>query len=84
VPGHDQAIKLQYPRLEHLQLGTKRRNTHACDIRQPFVIVISGDLEQLFNTSASDRGDDPELGKVSSYSVQVFSRRRARPFPALR
>jgi hypothetical protein len=66
VPGHDQAIKLQYPRLEHLQLGAKRRNTGTCDIGQPFVVAITGDLEQLLNTSAPDRGDDAELGKVSS------------------
>ena len=69
MPGHDQAIKLQYPRLEHLQLGAKRRNTGTCDIGQPFVIAITGDLEQLFNTSASDRGNDTELGKVSSDCV---------------
>ena len=47
MPGHDQAIKLQYPRLEHLQLGAKRRNTHACDIGQPFVIVITGGLGSM-------------------------------------
>ena len=66
MPGHDQAIKLQYPRLEHLQLGAKCRNADTRNIGQPFVVAITGDLEQLFNPSAPDRGDDAELGKVSS------------------
>ena len=65
MPSHDQAIKFQYPRLEHLQLGAKRRNTGTRDIGQPFVVAIPGNIEQLFNTSAPDRGNNAELGKVS-------------------
>src|ERR1700724_1062029 len=46
--------------------GLARRNTHAVAIGRPFVVAIPGDIEQLFNSSAYDLGDDPELGKVSS------------------
>src|SRR6516165_3786 len=35
------------PRLEHLQLGAKRRNTDTRDIGQPFVVAITRDLEQF-------------------------------------
>jgi hypothetical protein len=48
------------------KLAAKRPNTGMRDIGQPFVVAVTGDLEQLFNTSASDRGDDAELGEVSS------------------
>src|ERR1700738_3292516 len=58
--------EFQYPRLEHRQLGAKRRNTGTRDIGQPVVVAIPGNIEQLFNTSAPDRGDNAELGKVSS------------------
>jgi hypothetical protein len=57
---------------EFVHIGTIRRDLPSSNLNsprftaKPFVVAITGDLEQLLNTSAPDRGDDAELGKVSS------------------
>jgi hypothetical protein len=51
-------------RLEHPQLGAESRETSAGNLGQPFVIWIDDDPEQFLDTIASDRRDDPELGKM--------------------
>src|SRR5262245_52275411 len=64
VPSHDHAVELQDPRLEHPQLSAERGEARARNLRHPFVTWISNDPEQLLNTVATDRSNDPELGKV--------------------
>jgi len=69
VPGHDHTVELQDLSLQCLQLGTERGDTHACNLGQAFVICISSDAKQLFDTVASDRRDDPELGKMGADGI---------------
>jgi hypothetical protein len=64
VPGRGQAIELQYLGLQHPQLGAKGGKARARHLGQPFVTGIGDQIEQLINTVASDRRDNPELGKM--------------------
>jgi hypothetical protein len=66
VPGHDQAIELQNLGLQHPQLGAESRDTGTRDLGQPFVARIGNDFEQLTDTLASDRRNDPEFGKMGA------------------
>jgi hypothetical protein len=69
VPSQDPAVKLQDLRLQHPQLDAKGGNTRPGNLRYAPVAGIGGDSKQLFNTLASHRGYDTELGHVSSDSV---------------
>ena len=59
-------VELQDLRLEHPQLGAERGKTRARDLGHPFVTWIGDDTEQFLDTIASDRCDDPELGKMGA------------------
>jgi hypothetical protein len=48
------------------QLGAERRDTHARNLRQPFVFWIGDDPEQLLDTIAPNRRDNPELCKMGA------------------
>jgi hypothetical protein len=69
VPSRDHTIALEDLGLQHPQLGAKRGNTGAGNLRQSFVICIGGDPEQLLDTMASDRRDDTKLGHVSTDGI---------------
>ena len=60
------AVELQDLRLEHPQLGAERGETRARNLGHPFVTWIGDDVEQFLDTLASDRRDDPELGKMGA------------------
>ena len=47
------------------QLSSERRETRTGYLRNPFVVWIGDDIEQLLDTAAPDRCNDPELGKMS-------------------
>src|SRR4029077_570099 len=66
VPSVDHAVELQNLRLEHPQLGAERDEAGARNFRQPLVTCVSDDPEQFLNAIASDRRDDPELGKMGT------------------
>jgi len=66
APSHDQTIKLQNLRLQHLQLGAESGDAGAGNLRQPLVTCIGDDPKQLLDTMAPDRCNDPELRKVSA------------------
>ena len=66
MPGHDASVELQDLRLEHPQLRAKGGKTLACDLWHAIVIRIGDDVEQLLDTVAADRRDDPELGKMGA------------------
>ena len=44
---------------QHPQLGAESSNTGAGNVGQPLIACIGSDLEQLFDTIASDRRNDP-------------------------
>src|SRR6516162_9001107 len=52
-----------------LQLGAESGNTCPCNLGQSFVAFISDDLQQLFDTMASDRCDNPKLGKMGANGI---------------
>src|SRR6516162_3602500 len=52
-----------------LHLGAESGNTCACNLGQSFVAFISDDLQQLFDTMASDRCDNPKLGKMGANGI---------------
>ena len=66
MPSPDHTIELQNLRLQHPQLGAESGHTRTGDLGQPLVICIGDDAEQLLDTIASDRRDDPELRKMSA------------------
>ena len=69
VPGHDPAVKLQDLRLQHPELGAKGSEARLGNLRHAPVAGIRGDSKELFNTLASHRGYDTELGHVSTDGV---------------
>ena len=69
VPSPDHTIELQNLCLQHLQLGTESGHTRTCNLGQSPVTCISDDAEQLLDTMASDRRDNPELRKMSAESI---------------
>jgi hypothetical protein len=79
VPSHDPAIKLQNLCLQHPQLRSQRCQTATRKLRQPLVARIGDHIKQFFDTVASDRGDDPELGKVSADRGRAPARTPAPP-----
>ena len=64
VPGRDQPVELQNLLLEPAQLSSKCCETHAGYRGNPIVSWIGDGMEQFLNAFASDRRDDPELGKM--------------------
>src|SRR4029453_697888 len=66
MPSHDQTIELQNLRLQHMKLGAESGDACTCDLGQALVGCIRHDIEQLVDTFASDRRDDPKLGKVGA------------------
>src|SRR4029077_3515869 len=66
MPGQDAPIELQDLCLEHPQLRAKGGKTLTCDLWHPLVIRIGDDVEELLDTVAANRRDDPELGEVGA------------------
>ena len=69
VPSPDHTIELQNLCLQHPQLGTESGNTRTGNLGQPLIICIGSNPEQLLDTLASDRRDDPKLCKMSADGV---------------
>jgi hypothetical protein len=66
VPGGDAAIELQDLCLERLQLNVESADARAGHLRDLGGIAFDDECEQLFDATAPDRRDDPELGKMST------------------
>ncbi|MET4629058.1 hypothetical protein ABIB83_006094 [Bradyrhizobium sp. I1.8.5] len=64
MPGDDASVELQDLGLQRSQLSAECRNAGAGHFREPGVSCIGYDFQKLLDTSASDGGDDPELGKI--------------------
>src|SRR5215471_10655608 len=69
MPGDDASVELQDLGLQCPQLTAKSSKTSAGHFRQPVLGPIGDDLQQLLDTPASDRGDNPELGKIGTDRV---------------
>jgi hypothetical protein len=69
VPGQDPTVELQDLRLQGPQLRAKGGETRPCDLGHALVTRIRDDIEQLFNSLASHRGYDPELGQMGADRV---------------
>jgi hypothetical protein len=69
MPGHHYAIALQNLGLQHPQLGAESHDTGTRNLGQPFVARIGNHFEQFIDTLASDRRDDPELGKMKRIAL---------------
>src|SRR6476659_5198496 len=64
VPGPDQPVELQYLLLDPPQLIPECRETRTSYLRNSLVVWIGYNIEQLLDTVAPDRCNDPELGKM--------------------
>ena len=64
MPSHDHTVEPQNLLLEPTQLSPKRCEAYAGYLRNSLVTWIGDDIEQFLDTFASDRSDDPELGKM--------------------
>jgi len=64
VPSQDPTIKLQNLRFELLQLDPESGNTRSRNFRHLGVIGVGNDFEQVLDTSAPNRRDDPEFRKM--------------------
>jgi hypothetical protein len=47
-------------------LTAESSKTRTGYLREPAIGCIGDDFQQLLDTPASDRGDNPELGKISA------------------
>ena len=62
MPGHAASVELQYLGLQCPQLTAESSKTCAGHLGEPVVGWIGDDFQQLLDTPAPDRGDNPELG----------------------
>ena len=66
MPGDDAPVELQDLDFQCLQLTAESSKTRTGHLREPAVGCIGDDFQQLLDTPASDRGDNPELGKIGA------------------
>ena len=64
MPGRDATIECQYLGSQRQQLRTKSSNARTSYLWDPGVICIRDNFEQLVDAIATNRRDDPELGKI--------------------
>ena len=69
MPSPDHTIELQDLCFQRPQLGTESGNTRTGNLGQPLIICIGSNPEQLLDTLASDRRDDPKLCKMSADGI---------------
>jgi hypothetical protein len=69
VPSHDATIEGEDLGFQGQQLSAKSGNAGPCYLWKPSVSGIRDNFEQLLDTVASDRCDDPELSKVRSDGI---------------
>jgi hypothetical protein len=69
VPSHDATIEGEDLGFQGQQLSAKSGNAGPCYLWKPSVSGIGDNFEQLLDTVASDRCDDPELSKVRSDGI---------------
>lgn len=61
MPGDDASVELQDLSLQCPQLTAESTRS---DLGDPGVGCIGDDFQQLLDTPAPDRGDNPELGEI--------------------
>ena len=66
VPDHDHPIELHNLFLEGEQLIAERGNACAGNLRHSFIARVGNNMQQFRDPFAADRGDNAELGEVSS------------------
>jgi hypothetical protein len=66
MPGDDASVELQYLGLQGPQLTAESSKTPTGHIREPAVGWIGNDFQQVFDTPAPDRSNDPELGEIGT------------------
>src|SRR5215470_12890292 len=69
VPCDDAAIESQDLGLQCQQLSPESSHAGPGYLWQPSVVGIGDDFEQLLDTTAPDRCDDPELGQVRANGI---------------
>jgi hypothetical protein len=69
MPSRDAAIECQYLGFQCHQLGAKRGNARARHFREPGVLDIGNDLQQLLDALVSNRRYDPELCEAGADRV---------------
>jgi len=66
MPGDDASVELQDLGLQCTQLTAESSKTRAGDPGEPVIGCIGDDFQQLLDTPAPDRGDNPELGQIGA------------------
>src|SRR5215467_2600782 len=69
VPCHDAAIEGQDLGFQCQQLSPESGDAGPCYLGEPSVVGIGDDFEQLLDTPAPDRCDDPELSQVRADGI---------------
>ena len=77
MPGDDAAVEIQNLSLQCTQLTAESCKTRTGHLGEPAVGWIGDDFQQLLDTPAPDRRDDPELGKHVDPSMPPTSIRLA-------
>jgi hypothetical protein len=66
VPSQDVAVEGKDLGFQCQQLSPQSSHAGPCNIREPSIIDVGDNFEQLLNTFAPDRRHDPELGKMGA------------------
>jgi hypothetical protein len=66
MPSDDASVELKDLGLQCPQLAAESSKTRAGHLREPAVGCIGDDFQQLLDTPASDRGNNPKLGETSA------------------
>ena len=69
MPSHDTAVECQDLSFQCQQLRPKSSHAGPGYLWQPSVVGIDDDFEQLIDTFAPNRCDDPELGQMRTNGI---------------
>jgi hypothetical protein len=69
VPSHDLAVEREDLGFQHLKLGAKGGNAPTRHVGQSLIAQISGDIEQLFDTLAPNRCNDPKFSEMAAIAL---------------
>jgi hypothetical protein len=75
MPDDDAPVELRDLGLQHTQLTAESSRTRTGHVGEPALGFIGDDFQQLFDTPAADRSDNPEIRQLCCSTVLVGTNR---------
>ena len=72
APGDDAPVELQDPVFQATQLTAESSQARASHLGHPTIVWIGDDLQELLDTTASNRSNYPEVSKIAEAAHEAF------------